>query len=406
MMRKLFTLFLVLGMMINKAYAYEFAVENEDGVKIYYNYCNDGKELEVTYDSSTRTHYSGKVVIPDEVTYMDRTRKVTSIGPMAFYGCFEMTSVSIPNTVTLIGNNAFNQCHGLTSITIPSNVVKIDDYAFYYCSEIKTFDIPNSVTYIGESAFRLCKGLKTITIPSSVTHIGYGAFSEIDLSIVISKVENPFVIAGNESDITRTFSQNTFYNATLYVPAGTIDKYKATEGWKDFAFIEEGTGSGGEDQKCATPTINYQNGKLTFNCETEGASCQYTITDDDIKSGNSNEVQLGVTYNISVYATKDGYSDSDVATATLCWIDMEPRSEGLSNLAQVRAKAVMIQSSYGAINISGVDDGEIVEVYSLSGQMIASSKASRNQATIYTNLRKGEIVIIRIGDKSVKIKTN
>ena len=31
------------------ASAHEFSVENADGVTIYYNYTNDGKELEVTY---------------------------------------------------------------------------------------------------------------------------------------------------------------------------------------------------------------------------------------------------------------------------------------------------------------------------------------------------------------------
>ena len=32
-----------------KAYAYDIAVDNADGVTIYYNIINDDKELEVTY---------------------------------------------------------------------------------------------------------------------------------------------------------------------------------------------------------------------------------------------------------------------------------------------------------------------------------------------------------------------
>ena len=56
-------------------------------------------------------------------------------------------------------------------------------------------------------------------------------------------IENPFKITGKTS-YSRTFTQNTFNNATLYVPKGTIDKYKATDGWKDFMFIEEGTTTG------------------------------------------------------------------------------------------------------------------------------------------------------------------
>ena len=53
---------------------------------------------------------------------------------------------------------------------------------------------------------------------------------------------------------------------------------------------------------------------MTFSCATEGATCQYTITDTDTKAGSGNEVQLTTTYIVSVYATKSGYENSDVVT--------------------------------------------------------------------------------------------
>jgi hypothetical protein len=192
----------------------------------------------------------------------------------------------------------------------------------------------------------------------------------------------------------------------LYVPKGTINKYKTTEGWKDFLFIEEGTDGGGgtTPEKCAKPTISYNNGKLTYYCETEGATCQYNITDNDIKAGSGNEVQLTVTYNISVYAAKAGYENSETATATLCWIDQQPKTEGITNgIANVAAQAVLIQSEGGSIKVQGVDEGTQVNVYGINGTQAGSAISQSGAATINTNLQPGSVAIVKIGQKSVKV---
>lgn len=91
-------------------HAYDIAVENADGVTIYYNYINNGTELEVTRSSKYNEKYSGIVVIPEEVTDGDETLKVTRIGERAFDLCNSLVSVTIPNGVTSIGELAFRNC--------------------------------------------------------------------------------------------------------------------------------------------------------------------------------------------------------------------------------------------------------------------------------------------------------
>ena len=191
------------------------------------------------------------------LTSVEIPNSVTSIGIAAFADCSDLTSVEIPNSVTSIGNSAFADCSGLTSVGISNSVTSIGEGVFSGCSGLTSVEIPNSVTSIGKGAFDGCSGLTSVEIPSSVTSIGDYAFCgcssltsvEIPNSVtsignyafyvynglhsVTSLIEEPFEID------TNTFGNDTYKNAPLYVPKGTKEKYKATEGWKNFANIVE-----------------------------------------------------------------------------------------------------------------------------------------------------------------------
>ena len=289
---------------------------------------------------------------------------------------------------------------------IPNSVTSIGSYAFRYCSGLSSVTIPNSVTSIGDAAFYY-SGLTSVTIPNSVTTIGRSAFKCDNLATVVSLIENPFGINGKTS-YHSTFSQNTFMNGTLYMPVGTKEKYKATEGWKDFVFIEDGTGGSDpvtpETKKCEKPTISYKNGKLTFNCETEGATCVSSITDADMGTYTANEVQLGVTYSISVYAAKAEYENSETVYATLCWVDVEPKTEGIANgVASISARAILVQSEGGVLKVQGIDDGTRVSVYGINGLQEGSAVSQNGTATVRTSLQAGSVAIVKVGSKSIKV---
>ena len=226
--------------------------------------------------------YSGDVVIPSQVSYNGSNYDVTSIGSSAFEGCIDMTSVTIPSSVTTLGNGAFWQC-----------------------SSLETVVIPNGVSTIGEGAFRNCYNLFSVEIPNSVTSIGGNAFGNCNnLTQITSWIENPFSINSN------VFPTSVYSNASLNVPSGKKTVYQNTSGWKKFEIISESS-------KCAQPTISYNNGKISFSCETEGVEFHYTISNTNSSTGVGSWLDFSSAVNISVYASKLGFVNSDTSTAEI-----------------------------------------------------------------------------------------
>ena len=78
--------------------------------------------------------------------------------------------------------------------------------------------------------------------------------------------------------------------------------------------------------------------------------------------------------------------------------------EGITNgVANVPAKAVLIQTNVGSINVQGCDDGEQINVYNINGGQVGSAISQNGVATIDTSLQSGSVAIVKIGDRSVKL---
>ncbi len=223
---------------------------------------------------------------------------INSIGDYAFAQCYRLKSIKM-SKVNTIGSGTFSCC-GASQITLPEGVSSIGRYAFYR-SNLTSIEIPSSITEISNYCFQYCSALKTITIPSSVTTIGYESFEGSGLTSVslpgvktigsrafynckqlstiqfseglISFDDQPFYgcTSLTEIDLPSTFRSMTysaFYGCTnvkkvisravtppthnnsysildgcdktdvkLYVPAMSIDKYRAESGWKTFYTI-------------------------------------------------------------------------------------------------------------------------------------------------------------------------
>lgn len=190
------------------------------------------------------------------------------MGSGIFSSCVSLESVSIPSTVEYIRwGNLFPGCPSLVSVTVAHSnarydsrdgcnaiidseydevvagcantvippTVNIGSGAFAGCVfPDGEFLFPESLTSIGSYAF-YGSNLRTITIPEGVTSIGNQAFCNIEsLESIVLLAQTPprrQILGG--TGICENLS------ATLYVPAGTKEKYIA-DGWeKEFGAIVE-----------------------------------------------------------------------------------------------------------------------------------------------------------------------
>ena len=361
------------------------------------------------------TSYSGAYTIPDGIesiaggafykctglTSVTIPNSVTSIGDLAFYWCTGLTSVTIPNSVTSIGDYAFEYCSSLTSVTIPNSVTSIGDEAFAYCSSLTSVTIGNSVTSIGKYAFLNCSNLTSVTIPNSVTSIGVQAFQSCSsLTSITCEATTP-----------PTCGDDAFYNVSktipVYVPAASVDDYKAANQWKDFG---ENIQAIPTQTKEMTPGIAHltwdetnQQWSITAYDDGDNPKFVFVFAADGAKT--SLPAALSVTNSTDdmyVFAdTEDSKFECTIkdATVTITYDGTGYQYNSVSGQYYVNAKIKGEMSDAYGNKLIVKEPTDFIKVYVPSDVATGINKVQSDQVPSTKFLRNGQIFILR-GDRT------
>lgn len=225
-------------------------------------------------DSAIDIFTSGNIVIPSTVEgYDGQTYTVKTVADATFFGCENVTSISLPTSITTIGNSAFLRCYNLANISIPTSVTNDGNEAFFYCENLASISIPKNVTTIGTKAFKDCNILTSVTA-------GWNTPITID---------------------SECFSNAA--NATLNVPYGSKEKYEAAIGWKQFKNIVE---------------MAPKDGDMFTALTAEGVKMTFTIINANAKTckvgnGSNSSVPTGTNGLVTIPSSVNGFAVTQIA---------------------------------------------------------------------------------------------
>jgi hypothetical protein len=196
-----------------------------------------------TFKCETGEVYLGRNVSASAFYGMDSlcnltiSDKVTSISSSAFEGCSNVSEIFFPNSVNYVGSSAFSGCSGISSLTFENgeNNLTLGTDAFKSA-------LP-SEAYFGRQmnfAEAPVSALETVEFGENVTSIENGAFKS---ATALRSVTSRNTVPPTTDD---TFSDKTYLDGTLYVPAASVKAYQDAAGWKGFWEIDafDGTVTG------------------------------------------------------------------------------------------------------------------------------------------------------------------
>ena len=166
-----------------------------------------------------------------------------SIARQLYVSDEKVINLVVPETVSSIGDYAFYNCTSLASVAISDSVKSIGKRAFYGCNRLASVEIPNSVTSIGAEAFSGCSYLKSLTYNSNVIGANFNNISALQSIFIGDSIK---AISGSEFNgcdnlvnvismaaVPPTLNGDPYtYADTIFVPAASVEAYKAAPVWK------------------------------------------------------------------------------------------------------------------------------------------------------------------------------
>lgn len=112
----------------------------------------------------------------------------------------DIRKIVVQKGVTTIGDYAFYGCENVTSVTLPDTVIQIGKLAFYGCKDLRTLTVPDSVLTVEDYAFAKA-GLQTIVFRGSAPVLGAGIFAGLN-----AEVRYPAAAAGWTEEVQQSYT--------------------------------------------------------------------------------------------------------------------------------------------------------------------------------------------------------
>lgn len=272
-------------------------------------------------------------------------------------GKITLTNILLPSNLTSLANYAFWECTGLLEIKIPNTVTTLGEGTFKGCTNLASASLGNSVTKIDNTAFYRCYALTSIVIPGSVTQIGSSAF----------------YLCGNLASINIPNSVKSIGNFAFEgcgwateINLGSGIENIGTEAFKDCLSVK-------------SVSINRPVGPI-INSSTFSGMKKWEVLFEVPVSRSPN------------YTSAPGWME---------FTNIKEKSVFTAISRPEQNTSVSVLPTTNGILLNGLENKELIAVYTLTGSQVFQGRTNSNQMIIPLN--KGRIYLVKTSSKSFKV---